>query len=114
MSLAKRPRLGQAQSIVPDAETVLGDDPDVSIPTTAGGTALPNVPEGCRHAYFTVETWPVRLRPVTGSGGGDPSSTEGVLLNTGEGFDLTADPTLFKLIGVGGTAKLNVLYLGEN
>jgi hypothetical protein len=112
MAVVIRPRRFQAQPVVPDVETFLGDE-TLDAPTTAGGTPLAAVPAGTRHAYFYVRTNAAIFRPTDGSAGGAPDSTHGVTVGAGSGYDYSGDPTLLKFLGVGGTASVYAMYFGE-
>lgn len=112
MALTFRPRRSQATPIVPDAEMFLGDE-TLSVPTTAGGTALAFIPNGARHVYLQPTVFPIVFRAASGSLGGAPASGAGISIPAGAGFDYTGDPALLKLIGVGGTATVYAMYFGE-
>lgn len=114
MTVQRRGRLAVAQPTVPEMEQFLGDEA-ISIPTTAGGTALASVPDNARHAYIQNldSTNPVMLRLTDGSVGGDPDSTHGIRLEAGDGFDLTADPSLVKLLAINDAVDVFVTYFGD-
>jgi hypothetical protein len=109
----ERAAIRQAQPVVPDAETFIGDE-TLSVPTTVGGTALAAVPTGARHAYFqNIGAFDVIMRATSAALGGAPDATHGVVIKAGGGFDYTGDPTLLKFLGVGGTSSVFANYFGE-